>query len=481
MSGGGGDTGGDDAGGSGKGSGGSGAGWGYDGSGNSGGGYSDPTAGMGAGGGYSDPLAGMGGGGGGGSDILSGGGGGGGSDILSGGGGGGSDLSGLISGGGGNDGLNLAGSGPVGGVNQPMAAGGTFSSSDATPGGSPGGLSLVQDTNSLGTTAPSSGGGSSAAAFAAPEGVSGTPQLSDWINNPTGTTTPAPTDAGIFDSLDAAQHGAANQYADTASLGVPANQAGSTLPAVSSGSSGGGSSTGGSSPSNGILGTGVTTNGLGIAAAGAGLLNNLINGPKSVPAVGPLNATASNASAVSNDLLARGTQQGQQFGTPALQSGQDQVAKGQALQQYVATGQLPPGYEDQVQQAAQAAKQTIISNYANRGLPTDPTMNSSLAQELAQVDARLPAAREQLAQQLATTGNSIVASGNSTSQTGNQVTGNQLLTDGLSAAGISSSVYTTLANLQNDQNKQNGAAIANFAAALNGGNKGLTVNLGKAA
>lgn len=439
----------------------------------------DPTAGSSAGaGGFNDPTAGApspastG-------DIFGGGassGGGSPSDLS---GGGGTDLGGLVSGGGGNDGLNLAGSGPVGGVSQPVAAGGTFSS-DTSNGA--GGLSLVQDTNSLGTTAPSAGGGSSAAAFAAPEGVSGTPQLSDWVNNPTGSAAPAaPTDAGVFDSLDAAQHGAANQYADTASLGVPANQAGSsTLPAVSSGSSGG-SSSGGSSPTNGILGTGVTTNGLGIAAAGAGLLNNLINGPKSVPAVGPLNATAANASAVSNDLLARGTGQADQFGKPALQSGQDQVNKGTALQDYVATGKLPQGYEDMIQQQADAAKQTIISNYANRGLPTDPTKNSSLAQELSQVDARIPFMREQIAGQLATTGNSIVGSGNATSATGNAMTGNQLLTDGLSAAGISSGVYTTLANLQNDQNKQNGQAIANFAAALNGGNKGLTVNLGKAA
>lgn len=430
-------------------------------SGPAGGGYSDPTAGTGGGSGVSDPF---------GPSSLGGGGATSGTDFLA--------------NGGSPDGLNLAGSGPVGGIAQPQAAGALLSDTSAA-----GGAPLTADNNILGTTVPSNGAGATASAFAAPEGVSGSPQLSDWVTNPTGTTpTPAGQDAGIFGSLNAAETGAANDYANTRALTVPADSAGSSIlnpgtPATTSSTGSTATGGGGTSSADAAKGSGLgmNMNTAGLALAGAGLLNNLINGNKSVPAVGQLQNTANTATATSNDLLARGTQQGQQFGTPALQSGQDQVAKGTALQDYVATGQLPQGYEDQITQGVNAAKQTIISNYAQRGLSTDPTKNSSLAQELSQVDARVPAAREQLAAQLATTGNSIVGSGNATSATGNALTGNQLLTDGLSAAGISSGVYSTLANLENDQNKQRATAIANFASALNGGNKGLTVNLGKAA
>lgn len=416
---------------------------------------------------------------GGGSDFLSGGTGGGGGGGFSGGGdiadygGGVTDVLGT-GGGGSPDGLNLAGSGPVGGISQPVAAGGVYSSDSG-----PGAVSVGQDTNPLGTTATGTGGGTSAAAFAAPEGVSGTPQLSDWISNPagTGTTAPAGPDQGIFDQLNAAQTGAANQYADTASLAVPSAPSATTPAAASSGT--GSSATGGMSSASTVkdTGFGFNTNTLGIGAAAAGLLNNLINAPKTTPAVGALNQNAATANANSQNLIDKGLAQGEQYGKPALDSGQSQVAKGTALQEYVATGKLPEGYEAQIQEGVNSAKQTIISNYANRGLPTDPTRNSSLAQELSQVDARVPAMREQMAAQLATTGNSIVASGNATSSTGNQLTGNQLLTDGLQAAGISSSVYSTLANLENDKNKQQGQAIANFAAALNGGNKGLTLKV----
>lgn len=440
----------------------------------SGGGGLDQLVGSGDGGGDGGGAGGGAGVGGAGFDSI------GGSDILNDGSGGG---------------FNLAGSGPVGGLSQPVASGGMFTS-DTTPGASP----VTQDTNVLGTTVPSGGGGTSAAAFAAPTGVGGNSDLTSWVSNPAGNSAEASPyaydNSNILSSLDpAAMQAGANVAPAGETAGEGASVLGSassttlssTTPAaagagaapLSSGSSGGSSSGGGNSQTTGILNDLGGTKGLGVAAAAAGLLNNLVNSPKSTPAVGALNANAATATANSQEMINRGYAQGDQYGKPALDAGQSQVAKGQVLQNYVATGKLPQGYEDQVQQAAQSAKQTIISNYANRGLPTDPTMNSSLAQELAQVDARLPAMREQLAAQLATTGNSIVGSGNATSATGNQLTGNQLLTDGLQAAGISSNVYSTLANLENDKNKQQGQAIANFAAALNGGTKsGININVG---
>lgn len=327
-------------------------------------------------------------------------------------------------GGGNSNGLNLAGPGPVGG---------------GLP--SPG-----QDTGAVGGTAPDAGGGTSALGFAAPAGVSGTPDLSSLVSAPSQDTTGviSPSDQGIFDSLNGAQTAQANSYADTASSSVPSAPGESTTlpattPAAGTGGSSSGSGGGGTSQTTGIL-PGISNNNLGVAAAGAGLLNNLVTGNKAPPQSGNLTNVANSA-----NLTAA-----------------QQTEAGQALQQYIATGKLPQGYEDQVQQAAQAAKQTIISNYASRGLPTDPTHNSALAQELNQVDARLPAAREQIASQLAQTGGGMV-------------------TAGLQASGISSGVYTTLANLENSQNQQRGQAIANFASALNGGNKGVTLNLGNKA
>lgn len=372
-------------------------------------------------------------------------------------------------------GFNLGGSGPVGGSNGlPGAGGGTntpMSFGTFTTDASGSGNVPSMDTSAAG--APAAGG---AAAFAAPAGVSGTPQLDSLVSTPTGGGAPiSPNDQSIFDSLNGAQAGAVNEYADARSPSIPSA---TTLPATTPASSGGG----GNSQTTGIL-PGISNSNLGVAAAGAGLLNNLITGRGPTPATAALQGQAATNNATSAELLARGTAQGNEFGTPALQSGQDQTARGAALQQFVATGTLPQGYEDQIQQAAQAAKSTIISNYANRGLPTDPTRNSALAQELAQVDARLPAAREQLAASLATTGNSIVASGNQTSATGNALTANGLITTGVQAAGISSGIYQTLANLESSQNKDRAAAIGNFAAALNGGTKGtgVNINLNKAA
>jgi len=363
--------------------------------------------------------------------------------------------------------FNLGGSGPVGGESGMSGAGGGTNTPMALDTYSSSGTGNTVD---LGTATGGTGG--SADAFAAPSGIGGTPQLDSLVSAPTsGADSQYPSmsqqDQSVFDSLNSAQAATVEQQAGNYTpTDVAAGGGNTTLPATSGGSSG----SGGNSQTTGIL-PGVSNNTLGIGASAIGLLNNLVNGKSTTASTAALQGQAATNSATSADLLARGTQQGDTYGTPALQSGQDQTANGVALQQYVATGTLPQGYEDQIQQAAQAAKQTIISNYANRGLPTDPTRNSSLAQELAQVDARLPAAREQLAAQLATTGNSIVASGNQTSQTGNSLTSNGLITSGVSAAGISSSIYQSLANLENTQNQQRGQAIANFASALNGGTR----------
>lgn len=201
----------------------------------------------------------------------------------------------------------------------------------------------------------------------------------------------------------------------------------------------GGMGAGGASQSSGILNSlGIGNGNMGSAAVGAaGLLNNLITGNKAPPQSANLNANA----------------------TAAQATAAQQTSAGQALQQWQTTGTLPASYESQVQRAAQDAKTRAISNAAAQGLPTDPTQNTALAQQLNAIDAAIPGQREAIASQLAQSGQ-------------------QMINAGLQATGISSNVYQSLANLENSQNQQRGQAIANFASALNGGaNKGLTLKV----
>lgn len=244
-----------------------------------------------------------------------------------------------------------------------------------------------------------------------------------------------------------------------------------------SGSSSSNSGNSGSGGSDILKSLGIGNNGLGLAAAAAGLANNLINGNKTSPNYDSLAAQAANGNRVAQQLIDQSkpiTEKGGQF----IDSGQTQVNKGSALQDYVSTGKLPEGYESQVQEAVNAAKTRAISNAAASGQPTDPRLNTTLAASLDAIDKATPGMREQLAMQLATTGNSIVGAGNQTAGTGNQLSGNTLLQAGLQQTNVSSDIYAKLAAL--DQNKQQaqGQAIGNFAAALNGGtNKGLTLKV----
>lgn len=194
---------------------------------------------------------------------------------------------------------------------------------------------------------------------------------------------------------------------------------------------GGGAGAGAGAGSSGILESlGIGKGNMGSAiVSGIGLANNLINGNTAPPQSGPLTGNAAAASDVAKQ----------------------QTSAGQALQQWQTTGTLPASYESMVQRAAQDAKTRAISNAAAQGLPTDPTQNTALAQQLNAIDAAIPGQREQIAAQLA-------------------ASGQQMINAGLTATGISSGVYQTLANLENSRNQQRGAAIANFASALN--NKG---------
>jgi hypothetical protein len=171
----------------------------------------------------------------------------------------------------------------------------------------------------------------------------------------------------------------------------------------------------------------LTKNPLGIALGAGGLGYNILQGQKQTANQNALTADAKTATANSNAL----------------------VGQGEALQQYLTSGTLPPQYMTQVQQAISDAKTTAISNAAANGQPTDPKLNTALATELAKIDASEPGMISQVAATLASSGQGLISAGQG-------------------AAGLSGSLYQTLVQNDTAQAANTGKAIATLAAALNG-------------
>jgi hypothetical protein len=173
------------------------------------------------------------------------------------------------------------------------------------------------------------------------------------------------------------------------------------------------------------LGTGavksITNNPLGIAAGAAGLGYSMLQGQKQLPEQKQLAAEAAPLTA-----------QGQQF------------------MQYLQSGTLPAGMQAAVDRAKASARATIIANHAKNHESTDPTQNSALAQELAQVDQNTLIT---IAQQ-----------------------GQTLFQAGLSEAQLSSQILQGLLQVDQQQTAAMGKAIANFASSLAGG--GPRINIG---
>ncbi len=166
------------------------------------------------------------------------------------------------------------------------------------------------------------------------------------------------------------------------------------------------------SPSNWTLG-GVGK-GLGVAAAGAGLGMNLMRGNQMDPNQQKLADMA------------------QQLGS-----------QGQVLESYLKTGKLPPALQASLDQAKASAKARLISGYAQRGQPTDPRMNSALAQELNNLDLQAVADMAKI-----------------------QV---DMLNTGLKESGMSMELYTMLTKMGEQQNQDLMKSIQNMAMALGGG------------
>jgi len=171
----------------------------------------------------------------------------------------------------------------------------------------------------------------------------------------------------------------------------------------------------------------LESNPLGIALGAGGLGYNILQGQKQTANQKALTADAQQATANSNQM----------------------VQSGEALQQYLTNGTLPPNYQTQVDQAINDAKTTAISNAAHQGLPTDPTQNTALAATLAKIEASRPAMQTQVASQLFSSGSSLVSAGQS-------------------AAGLSGQLYQALVQNDTTQAANTGKAIATLAAALNG-------------
>jgi hypothetical protein len=330
------------------------------------------------------------------------------------------DFSSLFSGG-------SAGGGPgvldpsVSAPTQPTSIGGVTSSNPLDAFAlAPGGANNPAVQGAAGSVSP---GGASAGALAGSAGVGGfdptsldAQAVNNSVNNPgTGSPTnitPSSSQSPTIDTL----------------LGKP--------PAANSGS--GGTSSGISS----LLGNSPLTS----IASIAGLGYNIYQGQKQTANQNALTAAAQQQAATGQQAFNAGAP----IATANASTGQQITAQGQALQQYLTTGQLPPNYQAQVDQAINSYKQQAISAAVAKGQPGDPNMNSSLAQTLAGIDQQRATLTANLAQ--------------------------SLLGAGQNASGLSAQLYQTLVQNDTTQAANTGKAIASLAAALNskGSNTGTT-------
>ena len=134
------------------------------------------------------------------------------------------------------------------------------------------------------------------------------------------------------------------------------------------------------------------------------------------------------------------------------------VATGEQLQNYLTTGTLPQAFQTQIQQTVDAQKAQIIQGYGARGQSTDPSQNSALAQDLANVDNQKLTLQATIESQLQQAGASMVQQATS------------MLQQGSTAAQISAQLPVMVAQLNQSLNTATANSIASFAKALGGSN-----------
>ena len=221
-------------------------------------------------------------------------------------------------------------------------------------------------------------------------------------------------------------------------------------PAANSGSSGTGSGI------SSLLGSNPLTS----LASIAGLGYNIYQGQKQTANQSALTAAAQQQAATGQQAFNAGAP----IATANASTGQGITAQGQALQQYLTNGTLPPNYQAQVDQAINSYKQQAISAEVAKGNPGDPNMNSSLAQTLAGIDQQRATLTANLAQTLFSAGSADISAGGALSSSSAQ----SLLGAGQNASGLSAQLYQTLVQNDTTQAANTGKAIASLAAALNG-------------
>ena len=111
-------------------------------------------------------------------------------------------------------------------------------------------------------------------------------------------------------------------------------------------------------------------------------------------------------------------------------------AQGKTLQDYITNGTLPPGVAQSLHSAGEAAKATIRSQYAARGM----TGSDAEQRDLAAVDTGI-----------VTNGASIASN---------------LLSTGIQESQLSAQLYSTIMNAAVQQDEQLGKAISGFASSM---------------
>jgi hypothetical protein len=180
--------------------------------------------------------------------------------------------------------------------------------------------------------------------------------------------------------------------------------------------------------SSGGIFSGINAGGaLGAAAAGGGLLYDLLQGDQPTPA--------------QQNLTALGTQLGGE--------GTSLVSEGQGLQSYLEQGTLPPAQQAALELKQNAAKAALVQGAASKGQNATPQGNSGLTQDINSLNLQTLATQGTLEEQLFTAGTGLINAGQGF-----------LNTD--------VNVQDTLAKLDAQQQADTTAAIMGFAKALGG-------------
>lgn len=316
----------------------------------------------------------------------------------------------------------------------------------ALGGAAAGGIAGLSTPSGAAAGSPTSGG-ASAIGSAAPAGA-GAVDLTGG-----GDLANIPSASSIGQNLGLNAPAGTSFGADLGGAGgiTPASSVGSGLGLQTPGGPGGALSTGGP----GSAGSGLTPTAGGAAGAGSGGANGFNYDTSTTGKI--LNSLGVTTAGQDPGILAGGIAknpgalvgaaglgfnllQGNSVPDQSKLEGQAQQlsTQGKELASYLQSGQLPAGAQAALSQATNAAKASVRSNFASQGL----SGSQQEAQALQQID--LNAASQQF---------SIA---------------DKLLTQGLDETKLSSNIYSDLLKVNEQQTKDTGSAIANFAASLGG-------------